>query len=500
MPKLPEIETALDRGLAFLGKSQEDDGGFVSYSSISKQSFRRLKSTRTTFVPALMLASLAALEQPAASRIRDRIAGFLLRQKDDTWAFNYWAKEAPERMAMPYPNDLDDTFCALSALYLHDSSIIDEAALAKIIKLLLATETKVGGPYRTWLVPPDSETVWLDVDTAVNSNVAYFLSLASNSLPALDDMMGAAIAKDAFVSPYYPSEYALIYYFARAYGGPGKPRLWRKAGELQEKAGTDLERALCLTARMRLDDRQDVSAAVTGLLKTRRRDGSWPAAAFCHDPETNGKPCYNGAAVLTTAFVLEALGLYRDRYDVSRQPRNKANKASAPVPHATVLRLAGRRSRTLPAELRRTMMRALTRLAESDNGGEILSLPERFSGSLVKPVRPMPEQFLEKLGLANLYGWLAYTIYDDFLDEEGQPGLLPAANVAMRESLQGFLEALPANKAFHQETREVFNTIDGANAWELDHCRYRIRDNDITVGSLPVYGDLMKLAERSLGH
>ena len=68
---------------------------------------------------------------------------------------------------------------------------------AKVTEILLSTETTVGGPYRTWLVPPDSEPVWLDVDIAVNSNVAYFLTLLAVTLPKLSRFIDDAIIAKA---------------------------------------------------------------------------------------------------------------------------------------------------------------------------------------------------------------------------------------------------------------------------------------------------------------
>jgi hypothetical protein len=498
MPKPLVIETALERGLAFLEKNQEADGSYISFSSASMQPFRRLRSWQTTFVPALMLASLSGLDQPGALRMRGKLAGFLLEQKDANWAFNYWAKNAPEYRTMPYPNDLDDTFCALAGLYLHDPSIVDETVLAKAIKLLLATETAVGGPYRTWLVPSDSEPVWLDVDMAVNSNIAYCLSLVSNRLPSLDKLMGQAIASGSFTSPYYPSPYAFAYYFARAYGGPEKDRLSRKVRRLQAAAATDLDKALCLNARLRLGDKQDLGKAMKELLAGQKRDGSWPAAIFYADPVKNGKLYYNGGAALTTAFVLETLQLYAASEERAR-PAAVASRHTRVTP-AAVLSLAKKQCARLPTDLRRAIVRSLTKLAESSNGSEIINLPEEFSRSLPQPARPPSKDFLTSLGLANLYGWLAYTIYDDFLDEEGQRDLLPAANTAMRRSLQGFLDSLPDDQPFRNLVREVFDAIDGANAWELSHCRFRRRDGKIRLGKLPDYGNLSKLAERSLGH
>ena len=210
MPRNPDINETIARGLAFLAERQKADGSFVSYSSASVQPFRRRRTWQTVFVPALMLSALAQVNDTSALPIRNKLAEFLLDEKGPEGAFNYWAKNAPEHKTMPYPNDLDDTFCALAGLYLHDTALVDEKMLAQAVALLLAAETAVGGPYRTWLVPTDSEPVWLDVDLAVNSNVAYFLSLIGNRLPKLDGMMEQAITTNTYTSPCYPSEYAYM--------------------------------------------------------------------------------------------------------------------------------------------------------------------------------------------------------------------------------------------------------------------------------------------------
>ncbi len=498
MRELLKIDEAIKSGLAFLAKNQEADGSFISFSSASDRPFRRLRSWQTVFVPALMLTSLSSLDESAALSIRKKLSNFLLAQKEDDWSFNYWSKSAPEYTSQPYPNDLDDTFCALVALYQHDAALINAAALAKIVKLLLATEAVVGGPYRTWLVPADSSKVWTDVDVAVNSNIAYFLSLTGNRLSKLDSLIEQSIAKSSFSSPYYPSQYAFIYYFARAYRGPMQKKLLSKIRRLQKETETDLDKALCLSARLQLGDTQGLRDFVGELLKGQRRDGSWPAAVFYADPVKNNKLYYNGAPALTTAFVLESLKQYKIGSIAGAAKETPKLQQTINMSRIT-LDIAKQQCRGLNKELRLPTLETLKRIANSNNGFEITNVAWRFNQSLKKPAK-LPDKFIETLGLANLYGWTAYTIYDDFLDGEGEPELISVANVALRRSLDCFSGVLPDNSKFQQFIRQTFDTIDGANAWELARCRFEVKGSKLMVGKTPDYGNSNKLAERSMGH
>src|SRR5438876_3918375 len=149
---------------------------------------------------------------------------------------------------MPYPDDLDDTFCALSALRLHDPDLVNEAALGRVVHLLVALETQVGGPYRTWIAPEDAPAVWRDVDLAVNANIAYFLRLTGTTLPGLTAIMEQGIMAKTLSSPYYPSLYPVAYFVARAYQGPEGVALANQLRSLQKNDhwGTPLQTALAL--------------------------------------------------------------------------------------------------------------------------------------------------------------------------------------------------------------------------------------------------------------
>jgi hypothetical protein len=236
---------------------------------------------------------------------------------------------------------------------------------------------------------------------------------------------------------------------------------------------------------------------VQRLLTAQQPDGSWPAAAFCLDPVRDGVTYYDGSESLTTALALESLQLYS-------QPTRSLTKTRKRGPgiafQTQVLAAVRRNCRSLEPELQSEMLSFVNRLAASSNGPEIIGLPLKFNHSLLEPLPRTAHPLLTKLGAANLYGWMAYTIYDDFLDEEGRPALLPVATAALRYSLAAFAQALPGDMAFQRLVRKTFDTIDGANAWEISHCRWQLSEDQLVVRELPDYGDVTRLAERSMGY
>lgn len=149
--------------LAFLKGQQNKDGSFVSKTGQSLD-FARTRASDTIFLTSLILSSLTSIpESLKLKKIKQKALVFLLSQKSEDWSFNYWKKGSDAAKILPYPDDLDDTFCALSAIFQTDPKALDAQALAKIVTLLTAVEEKEGGPYYTWIVPPTADKTWRDV-------------------------------------------------------------------------------------------------------------------------------------------------------------------------------------------------------------------------------------------------------------------------------------------------------------------------------------------------
>lgn len=495
---------AADMGAVFLRSIQLEDGCFESFSSPTVFPFRSKITYLTTFGPALILNAISKHSNPDSEKVRHKLAAWLLAQKSPNWSFNYWSADAPEKTKLPYPDDLDDTFCALIALHAYDEKLIDATCLGSVVKLLIATESEVGGPYRTWLTAKDAPAVWLDIDLAVNSNIAHFLNLVAEPLPNLTTLMEQAILSGQLRSAYYPSIYQLAYYLSRAYRGTHASKLANILLEQQKDDWwqTPLQTALTISALTRLEQTEACHDAVKKLIGSQLSDGSWPAEAFCLDPAIGTQKYYSGSPALTTALAIEALTLYDNALSASSKPRQtQLNQNSNRTLHATIIAAAQQEIAQLPPPLNTHGKDVLSEMEQrEDKTHEVTLLPHYFNNSLVKSLASSRGDILTQLGLANLYGWTAYTIYDNFLDNEGDPRQLSMANVAQRYSLRYFEKSLPKDKAFHDIVSQTFDAIDSANAWEIEYCRARATKTSVMLDTLPTFTDTLELSNRSYGH
>ena len=501
-----EILKLLNHGVAFLLREQQKDGSFLSYSTANKRNFKNAKTYHSVFIPALILSSLSALNETAAlNDIKGKLAKLLLGQKSEHWSFNYWVRGSDEAKVMPYPDDLDDTFCALSALYLYNPELTAPEVLAKVVMLLTYVEEKEGGPYRTWFVPASAEPVWKDIDLAVNSNIAYFLSLQDVTLDNIIKLVEEKIDKNDYVSPYYPSFYPVIYFISRFYSGEKKDKVINFLLSKKDnnwKWQNPLNTALVVSSLLNLEySPPELEKSINYLIKS-QKNGAWKPYAFCLDPAIKGKKYYAGSSALTTAFCLEALSKYSK--GTKDHQKTKTRKAAADYDakkmYYAIIKETQGQIQKLSGTLKKDALRALNQNLKSDKDRQIVLMPYFFKCSLGKRGKEISDSFIVNLGLANLYGWMAYTIYDDFLDNEGDPKLLPAANVFLRELTTIFNDLLPEEIGFRDFFRELMDKLESANNWEVNYCRMKTAKSRSKNIRIPIYDTAARLSDRSLGH
>lgn len=141
----------------------------------------------------------------------------------------------------------------------------------------------------------------------------------------------------------------------------------------------------------------------------------------------------------------------------------------------------------------------ILKVQQADKNKEIALLAEYFASALVNVDRDTLAQHIENLGVANIFCWCAYTVYDDIIDGDSSGSAIPVANVAMRKSLEWFTN-VDQERRSRDYFVETFDRMDQANAWEVDNARLKISADSIVLSEIPNYGDLGVLSDRAAGH
>ena len=483
---MSNLKDYIERGLSFIAQEQQSDGSFLSISSSDKKEFSPTRTYTATFITSLILSALESTKGHFVTHtIQKRGIRFLLHHRSPHWSWNYWKRASQESQERPYPDDLDDTFCALVSIALFQPKLLNGEVLAHIVNLLTHQEEKEGGPYRTWVAGSDLAEKWQDVDLAVNSNVAYFLSLNNIHLENLQKFIETKIERAAYHSPYYPSAFPIIYFIARFYRGPKKKKLINYLRS--HKPANILEKALATSALLRLGvAAEDLTSHVQSIIKH-----PWSAYPFCIDPVIDGKKHFAGSKALTAACCLEAVALY--------QKRSAAQETTSSISTQISTKMVEELQNAFISSGFKLGLEYLERIRQNDTDQQIMLLPYFFRESLETTARKkIPDDLVIRLGAANVYGWIAYRIYDDFLDQEGDPLLLPLANHCLRALTTQYRQLLPNEKHYTFFLR-IMDEIDIANVWEQQHCRFD-PTKKFTKPSLPSYKDYVILAKKSLGH
>jgi len=395
---------------------------------------------------------------------------------------------------------LDISCAALAGLTLAEGSSFSQEVLTRAVLRLTEAETDEGGPYRTW-AGQDARAPHVEnaVDPVVNANIAYFLGLHSIRLPKLDAYLDEVIRNGSYVSVYYPSEHLVIYALARAYEGARKDQIRARLLERREDGGgwgNALHTALAVTSLINIGDRGEAVRRGIEILSTCDANEVFRAEPCFKHPLKSEGWCSHEAITIT--HCLEAFARYEqmdapDTPDASvRQENPNAESRDA----ASVIALVEERISTLSEPLHGRAHAFLHSLVARDRDGQIVSFPVMVHGTLRQ--KSVSEDTVLRLSAANVYGWMAYTIFDDFLDREGDPSDVSVAAFSLRE-LAGIYETF--NPMIRGLFRHTMDLVDAVNAWELAYARTSVANGTIMIPEqLPAYGDVRKLAERSLGH
>lgn len=497
------IKEAIRSGIDCLAGNQRKDGSLPGFVSASKR-FDNAKENQSVFPTCLILSSLNGLPYSKdLGKIQKRSMKFLVSQRSDFWSWNYWKRISPESKSTPYPDDLDDTCCAMSALISNNPKIIPVKAIAKVVNILSFCESKEGGPYYTWITSADADKGWKDIDLAVNNNIAFFLSLQGVNLPSLVALTERAVVSEKYNSNYYHSPFSVIYFISRWYRGKKKDEIITYLLKKRLKNyswGNPLETALAVSALINLGYKKEKLEESMGYILKNRVNGEWKVCPFVIEKIKKEQRYYSGSAELTTAFCLEALGKFiTQKKFVENKRKARAGSESKKI-YEKIINLTDRRFSGFSSEVTENFSVARGKILKGDEANRITLLPYYFQKSLGEN-KSVDDKISVELGAASLYGWIAYTIYDDFFDSEGDPKFLSLANICLRELASIYYDNFSKDKNFLKFFRDTMDRIDAANTWEITNCRAQVAGSQLMIPDrLPDFGNMEKLADRSIGH
>jgi len=442
MNNLAARRRALRRGIAYLVKAQLDDGSFAIVATPKETVAIPLSIDLQ--VHALLLDILLSVHSQEIQPVTQKLAHYL-----------------EQRIHLVAEQELfghTDTyalFYGLSVLYEYDPALVTPRLTGTAVRFLVEHEQHPGGPYYNAL---DKHTSSPDIST--NLAICRFIHHIGGPFPVLTDYLARHTTSGSrYTAKTWPLKLQ-IFRLSSLFDTPEKHGGWKPASPT------------------------DKGVAAQHI------DGSWPVEYIHFDPHTTPQRTF-GSAALATAFMIATLE------SAKIAPAHHAAQSS-PDFYSAIAAAAYEDLHGLSPLITVTLRARLNKLIQADTNNEIGPLAVRFAADLV-PTYRIPARTLQTLGAANLFNWVAYTIYDDFLDNEGDPQLLSAANVALRKAVALFCQTVP-DTAFSNLVAQTFDTVDTANAWELEHCRFITTGTSIRIAQLPNYGRLQSLYNRSLSH
>jgi len=459
-------------------RAQQEDGSFFDTGE-----------SKSVLFTALILSCLNSLkETDEIENAKQKAADFLLLQKNDDWIFS-------ENIAV--------NFYILSALTEYSHKIIDGAAIAKILMTLTSIEVKEGGPYYSDINKQNEK-----IDLGVNSAIANFLSLQDVDLPELDKLIDSAIENGDFKSDFFASCYSIVYFISKFYKGDKKEKLidFILSGKQNGKWDDPLDSCLAITSLVNLGydvlNLQDEINYLRNYAEELRK----PYPFYL-----DGRDAINRVSAppaLNAAFYFEALNS-ADKADKKDKPaKADESKNSEAVFNGgekqmmdKIIKTAKERFSELDGKIRDFAMREIQRTIKGNRDKQMSLMAYYFKKALGEKGKRFPDETIAKLGLVNIFFWTAFIIYDDFWDEEGEPKILPTANMYARNFTKFFNAILPPDSGFNDFFRGLMDKLDAANTWETVYCRAEANGSKIIIPeNIPDYGNYEAAYEPASGH
>jgi len=157
-----------------------------------------------------------------------------------------------------------------------------------------------------------------------------------------------------------------------------------------------------------------------------------------------------------------------------------------------ILEMGEKRFSTLEEEIKGYALAEIKKTIKGNPDKQMSLMSYFMRKALGEKGEKFSDEFIAQLGLANIFFWTAFIIYDNFWDEdeEADPKILPVANLFARDFTTVFNSILPLELGFNEFFREIMDNLDAANTWETTHCRMKVEGTKVYVPEIiPDYGN-----------
>lgn len=464
-----QLLASIDWCLAQLKAEQNPDGSFTSTTrEFARGTLVASHNRRTTFYSAAITLALEQSSASLATEIKNQAVSFLLHEAGPNYEYRYWTHDQTHLPS--YPPDLDDTLLAIAAIHSVDERLITGRCLAWLLRHLIAGEKKPGGPYRTWLFSPTKQDVWHDIDGVVNANIYYALTRLGINAPQLAEFCHTLVQEQRWHSPYYIGIWPTLYSLSRLNIWKDMQTNWLAIWQDYIHSPNDtLSQALILSSALRTGY-TDTGALRKLAAKVMRAcaDANDTLENCAYIMERHGADTteLSGARGWTLAAMVESLELFKEKF--YPQPKILTESISEQLYQQVTARTYERFS-NLPETLRLPALQAVQNIITIDKRQEI-GLAAYYANEYLNA--PLAKRITEELGYLNMLGWLAYQIYDDWLDEGKSHSPLTIAQIAWREVGGSFTSLCRGQIPLHNWVKSLLDEVDIANG--LDYATNRL--------------------------
>ncbi len=156
------------------------------------------------------------------------------------------------------------------------------------------------------------------------------------------------------------------------------------------------------------------------------------------------------------------------------------------------------RLKNFPKEFVKLATQKISAVINNNTDRQMSLMPYYFKKSL-KNSSKITDKFIFEAGMANIFFWTAFIIYDDFWDEDeaADPRLLPIANLLARHYNCFYTSLFKKDKFFS----DLMDNLDAANNWEIISCRAKVKNNIFYIPKkIPDYKDYEAKYQAASGH